>query len=201
MFGPAEDPSGSLGSGGRKSDGVRIVEMPRCGFLCLDGGRWSFGSFCGCWQFRAVGCKRSVPAAVRLRPELTKVHFVNPDSNLTAAGTSRLHPTARNGPKPQNDPKGHRPPSRHRNPHLVISTIYTRSDLRSPDPKDPLGSSAGPNIPRRVEEIGGGAAEGGGVADHGAPPPPISSTRPGIFGPAEGPRGSLPSGGRKSDRV
>ena len=79
--------------------------------------------------------------------------------------------------------------------------MCARSDLRPPDPKDPLGTSAGPNIPRRVEEIGGGAVEGGGVADHGAPPPPNSSTRLGIFGPAEDPSGSLASAGRKSDRV
>ena len=83
-----------------------------------------------------------------------------------------------------------RPLSRHERSLLGISTIHTRSDLRPPDPKDPLGSSAGPNIPRRVEEIGGSAAEGGGVADHGAPPPPNSSTRLGILGPAEDPRGS-----------
>ncbi len=63
--------------------------------------------------------------------------------------------------------------------------------MRAADAKHPLGSSAGPNIPRRVEEIGGGAAEGGGVADHGAPPPPMSSTRLGIFGPEEDPSGSL----------
>ncbi len=132
--------------------------MTRCGFLCLDGGRWSFGLFCGFWQFRAVGCKRGIPAAVRLESEFTKCTFVHSGLNLTAAGTLRLQPTARNCRKPQNDPKDHRPPSRHRNPHLVIATIYTRSDLRPPDPKDPLGSSAGPNIPRHVEEIGGGGA-------------------------------------------
>ena len=41
MFGPAEDPRGSLGSGERKCDRVWIVELPRCDLSCLDRGRRS----------------------------------------------------------------------------------------------------------------------------------------------------------------
>ena len=96
--------------------------------------------------------------------------------------------------------KDRRPLSRHERSHLGNSTIHTRSDLRSPDPKDPLGSSPGPNTPGCVEEIGGGGAAWSATPPPSAAPPPISYTRLGIFRPAEDQRGSLGSGERKSDR-